>query len=152
MKSGSDTEKKSAPISVIVVDDDKDIVEVLSDFLELAKIKVLAKCYDGKLAVELYEKLRPDVVLLDIMMPDYDGFYALTKIRQIDNNAKILMVTADARKETTARLEQIEGLEVVYKPFDFNNVLEGISKLFEGHIDAMAYQGATYSIRPSTQI
>jgi len=147
-----DTEKKNTEsISAIVVDDSADIVDLLCDFLELANVQVLGKGYNGKDAVQLYKKVRPDVVLLDIMMPEYDGFYALEKIRQIDSNAKILMVTADLRKDTTDRLESIEGLEVVYKPFDFNNVLEGIHKLLDGHTHAMAYQGASYVVRPQLQ-
>jgi chemotaxis response regulator CheB len=61
--------------SVIVVDDDNTLVKVFEQYLKLNNINVLGQCYDGKEAVTLYEKLKPDVVLLDIMMPHYDeGF------------------------------------------------------------------------------
>ncbi len=139
--------KKTGSISAIVIDDDTDIVELISEFLELANVQVLGKGYSGKDAVELYEKVRPDVVLLDIMMPDYDGFYALEKIRLFDTNAKILMVTADLRRDTLVRLTHIEGLEIVLKPFDFNKVLSGIHNLYEGHTNARVYHGASYVLR-----
>jgi DNA-binding response OmpR family regulator len=135
------------PISAIVVDDSTDIVDLLSDFLEFSKVTVLGSAYDGKQAVELYKKVKPDVVLLDIMMPEYDGFYAMEKIRQINCNAKILMVTADFRKETADRLERTRGLKIIYKPFDFNHVLEGIRNLLDSDVQAMAYQGGSYSMR-----
>jgi len=146
-----DAKKKNKSISAIVIDDSADIVDLLCDFLELANVQVLGKGYDGKDAVQLYKKVRPDVVLLDIMMPEYDGFYALEKIRQIDRNAKILMVTADLRKDTEDRLGRVGGIEIVYKPFDFNHLLEGIHKLFDGPTPAMAYQGASYVARPQLQ-
>jgi len=60
--------------SAIIVDDDHNIVKVFEQYLKLNNIDVLGHCYDGKEAVTLYEKLKPDVVLLDVMMPYHDGF------------------------------------------------------------------------------
>ncbi len=130
--------KNSDPTTAIIVDDSTDIVDLLSDFLEMSEIKVLGRGYDGKQAVELYEKTRPDIVLLDVMMPEYDGFYALEKIRQINNTAKILMITADLRKETVDRLECTPNLKIMYKPFDFNRVLETISMLVDGNVQTVS--------------
>ncbi len=144
----SDKAKNDRQISAIIVDDSIDIVDLLSDFLELSGITILGRAYDGKQAVELYEKVKPDVVLLDIMMPEYDGFYAMEKIREINNSAKILMVTADFKKETADRLQNTKGLKIIYKPFDFNHVLDGIRSLLDSDVHAMVYQGGSYSMRP----
>lgn len=139
---------KDKQISAIVVDDDRDIVCMISDLLHFAGVHVIGVGYNGKEAVELYQKLKPDVVFLDIMMPDYDGFYAIENIRLINKHAKILMVTADLRSETTERLKSIPSLAVVYKAFDLNDLLNGINKLFDGSVDNMVYNGASYTMIP----
>ncbi|WP_255486576.1 response regulator transcription factor [Candidatus Nitrosotenuis sp. DW1] len=69
-------------ITAIVIDDDIDTVDVFCDYLEIVNVKVLGRGYNGKEAVELYRKHNPNVVFLDLMMPDYDGFYALEHIRK----------------------------------------------------------------------
>ncbi len=133
-------------LKAIVVDDSLDIVELFGDFLEMQGIKVVGKGYNGKDAVELYEKLRPDVVFLDIMMPEYDGFYALDNIRKINEHAKIMMVTADLRKETADKLDEYDSIALVYKPFDFDNIMQTLDTLMRsGLVDSIAFQGSTIS-------
>ena len=144
-------ERDRGQISVIVVDDDPDIVSILCELLQIGDVNVIGVGSNGKEAVELYEKLRPDVVFLDIMMPQYDGFYALENIRLINKHAKILMITADLRSETAERLKGVPSLEVVYKAFDLNDLLNGIDKLLSGSVHGMAYNGATYSMRPEVK-
>lgn len=79
--------------SVIVIDDDEDLVETISTFLELKEIEVKGKGYNGCDADKLYQQTHPDFVLLDMNMPDYDGAYAIQKIKEQDHNAKILVLT-----------------------------------------------------------
>ncbi len=116
-------------INVLVIDDDFNTVEVFSEFLEISDINVIGKGYDGKEAVELYSQLKPDIVFLDVMMPNYDGFYALENIRKINPNAVVMMVTADLTSETQDRLEKLKANSIVYKPFDIQQILEQIDKL-----------------------
>ena len=111
--------------SVIVVDDDEDTVRLFSEFLEENKIQVIGKGYDGKTAVELFQEKKPDCVLIDIMMPNGSGFYAIKKIREINSNAKIIAVTGDGRFTTEQKLEKL-GIPVIYKPFKMNEVIEKI--------------------------
>jgi len=66
---------------VLVVDDDIDTLEVFAEFLEIKDVNVVGRGHDGKEAVELFEKHRPDFVLMDVMMPDYDGFYGIEEIK-----------------------------------------------------------------------
>jgi len=116
-------------INVLVIDDDLNTVEVFSEFLELSDINVIGKGYDGKEAVELYSQLKPDIVFLDVMMPNYDGIYALKKIREINPNAVVMLVTADLTSETEQRLKKLKANYTVYKPFDIQQILEQIDKL-----------------------
>ena len=109
--------------SVIIVDDDNTLVKVFEQYLKLNNINVLGQCYDGKEAVTLYEKLKPDVVLLDIMMPHHDGFYALEKIKEIDPDAKVIAVTADLTEDTEKKLENLKVSGIIYKPYDMKDIL-----------------------------
>lgn len=118
-----------ASISAIVIDDDLDTVELFSEYLGIKGIRVIGKGYDGREAVELYEKLRPDMIFLDVMMPHYDGFYALEHIKRLDPKAKIIMVTADLTSDTAKRLEEF-AVGVVYKPFEFDDIMSVVEKLF----------------------
>ena len=74
--------------SVIVIDDDEDTVRLFSEFLEENEIHVTGKGYDGKTAVELYKEKKPDCVLIDIMMPNGSGFYAIKKIKEINHSTR----------------------------------------------------------------
>ena len=126
MKLSTNTEQKR---TAIVVDDDHDTVEVFSDLLQILQIKVIGKGYDGKDAVELYQKLRPALVILDVYMPKYDGFYALEKIREINPRAKVMMITAESFLETKSKLEKLKPTALVHKPTSTNKILEIVSNL-----------------------
>ena len=116
-------------LNVIVIDDDYNTVEVFAEFLELSQVKVVGKGYDGKDGVNLYKQLKPDIVFLDVMMPDYDGFYALENIKKINPNALVVMITADLTRETEIKLENLKPTSIIYKPFDIQQIIEIIDKL-----------------------
>ena len=116
-------------ITAIVIDDDVDTVDVFCDYLQIVGVKVLGRGHNGKSAVELYEKCAPDVVFLDLMMPDYDGFYALENIRKINPAAKVVVVTADLRDETAEKLNILKPTEVFIKPYDINNISKLLQKI-----------------------
>ena len=120
------------PIRALVVDDDVDTVEVFSEFLELKGIEVVGKGHDGKEAVKAYEKFKPDIVLMDVMMPGYDGFYAIDEIRKIDPTSKIIMVTADLSVKTKEKLKDMDVSGVIFKPYDIDKVLDVIHSIESG--------------------
>ncbi len=111
--------------SVIVIDDDEDTVRLFSEFLEENKIQVVGKGYDGKTAIELYQEKKPDCVLIDIMMPNGSGVYAIKKIKEINPNAKIIAVTGDSRFTTDQKLKNLK-IPVIYKPFKMDEVISKI--------------------------
>lgn len=117
--------------TAIVIDDSPEIVDFFCEWLETYDISVVAKGYDGREAIELYLKFKPDIVFLDIIMPHYDGFYTIESIKKIDPQARIVVVTADLHKDTLLRLENY-GIHTVYKPFqydDFNLTLEQLTQI-----------------------
>ena len=121
-------------ITAIVVDDDKYNVDLFCEFLEILSIKVLAKGSDGLEAVELYETHKPDVVFLDLLMPNYDGLYALEHIREINPNAYVIVVTAVVDKNSRAQLEKLVPNKIVQKPFEPEHITEALSELKQNKI------------------
>lgn len=121
-------------VKVIVIDDDVDTVEVFSEYLEIKDITVIGSGYNGMTAVELYEKLHPDIILIDVMMPEYDGFFALSHIKQIDPNAKVIMVTADLTADTEKKLQELQASAVIYKPYEIDSVIETIHNIYKQKI------------------
>lgn len=115
--------------TVIVIDDDPDTAELLAEFLEIKGIEVLGKGNNGEAAVSLYQKLKPDIVFIDVMMPNFDGFYGLEQIRKLDSKAKIIMVTADLTTDTSRLLDELKATGVIYKPYEFNQIMSIIEKL-----------------------
>ncbi|WP_268542265.1 response regulator [Candidatus Nitrosotenuis cloacae] len=124
-------------VRAIVVDDDVDTVEVFCEYLEIKDISVIGRGYNGKTAYELYAKLNPDVVLLDVMMPEYDGFYGLENIKKLNPAAKVIMVTADLTYDTERKLKALNASAVIYKPYEIDSVIETIHKVHTGSISLL---------------
>ena len=105
---------------ILVVDDDKNICELLRLYLEKEGFAV-TMAYDGNAALQEFEKLHPDLVLLDVMMPGMDGWEVCRRIRQ-DSKTPIIMLTA--KGET---YDKVLGLELgaddyIVKPFETKEV------------------------------
>jgi CheY-like chemotaxis protein len=116
-------------VSAIVIDDDRDTVDVFVDYLSILNVDVWGMGYNGKAAVELFDLHRPDLVFLDLMMPEYDGFYALERIRRIDPTAKVIVVTADLRSDTEEMLRKLNPTEILYKQYEPEHLKSIIERL-----------------------
>ncbi len=127
----------SCMTTVIVVDDDKNTVKIFSEYLQLKGLEIIGRGYDGQEAVDLFIQLKPDVVFLDVMMDGHDGFYALEKIREIRNDAIVIMVTADLTNDTGDRLSKLNASAIVYKPYNIDQIMKTITKLVPLKIDTL---------------
>lgn len=128
-------------ISAIVIDDDRDTVGVFSDYLKLRKIDVLAVGYNGKDAVELFEKYKPDIVFLDHRMPEYDGLFALYNIRQKNQQANIIIITADNTLDMNPKIHELKPTAIIHKPFNINVVMETVEKIMTDSIKNLTLNG-----------
>ncbi len=99
---------------------------MISEFLELKKIKVLAIGYDGKDAVTLYQKFNPDVVFLDVIMPNYDGYYGLKEIKKLNPDATVIMLTNDLTSDMEDKLEELGAPVVIFKSLDMKHFIEKV--------------------------
>lgn len=113
--------------TAIVVDDDSDTVEIFSALLEKREISVVGKGYNGRQAIELFTKHSPDVVFVDIMMPDGTGFHAIRNIRKINDKSRIIAVTADVKSATEEKLHNLKIDGIVYKPIDMEKIMQLIN-------------------------
>jgi len=109
--------------NVVIIEDDHDGAEVLEEYLRLQGINVLAKGYNGLEAVQLYKKLRPDYVLLDMLMPIYDGFYGLRKIQEFDSKAKVIILSASVTEEEQDKLRALGVSAIFQKPYEIDSLV-----------------------------
>jgi len=113
-------------LRVIVIDDDEDCRWSQEHILEISGIEVVATGADGDEAFELYEKFLPDVVILDLNMPNYDGNYAIEKIKAKYPDSKIVIVTAYVNDY---RFDRNKVAGVLIKPFNRQELVELIQKI-----------------------
>jgi len=110
------------PKSVIVIDDDEDTVRLFSEFLEENDINVIGNGFDGVTAVKLFNETKPDVVLIDLNMPNGSGLYAIKKIQNIDPKAKIIAVSAGGSYSVEEKLKDLH-IPLIRKPFKMDQVI-----------------------------
>ena len=119
---------------VIIVDDDQDVVEVLSELLRLNNYNVVGTGNNGKEAAELYKKFFPDLILLDLKMPVYDGFYAISHIRRMDPNASIIIVTGATEFVSKLMTEEFKPDAIIEKPASFQKLLQTVNQVLKSKV------------------
>ena len=114
---------------IITVDDAPIIRLMIKDVLvECGKFDVVAECSNGREAVEKYKELKPDLVTMDIIMPEMDGIQALEEILKFDPNAKVVMVTAIDQRESLMKAIRLGATDYIVKPFEADRVMSAVQK------------------------
>ena len=108
--------------SILLAEDDKNLGNILKAYLE-AKGYPTVLCPDGKKAYETFKRDKFDFCVLDIMMPEMDGFTVAEKIRKIDKKIPILFLTAKAMQEDRIHGFEIGGDDYLTKPFSMEELL-----------------------------
>lgn len=122
-------------IRVLLVDDHQVVRRGLRTFLEIQEdIEVVGEASDGAEGVARAEELRPDVVLMDIKMPGTDGIEALRRLRQLDNPARILIVTSFTEQRTVVPALRAGASGYVYKDVDPDALAGAIRSVHAGHV------------------
>lgn len=112
---------------ILVVDDKMFLRYLLKDILEEAGHQVIGEAEDGEECLMKYKSLKPDLVTLDITMPNMTGLEALRKLMEIDSNAKVLMVSAMAQKTMVLDAITHGAKGFIAKPFKNDKVIEAIN-------------------------
>ena len=113
---------------VLIVDDAAFMRMMIKNILVKNGYEVVGNAENGTEAVELYEKLKPDIVVMDITMPDKDGIAAVKEIIALDEEAKIVMCSAMGQQALVIEAIQAGAKDFVVKPFKPERVLEAIAK------------------------
>lgn len=113
---------------VLVVDDAAFMRMMIKDILTKNGYDVVGEAADGLQAVERYQDLRPDLVTLDITMPEMDGIDALKHIRSADPSARVIMCSAMGQQSMVIDAIQAGARDFIVKPFQAERVLEAVRK------------------------
>ena len=111
---------------VLVVDDEPEVRQVLQEFLTSRGYDVSVAA-GGLEAIALVETVKPDLVLLDVAMPDIDGVETLRQIVELQPTLPVIMVTANADIGVTSKLLALGAVDYVPKPFDLDYLDQAVS-------------------------
>ena len=115
--------------NIMIADDSNAIRLVLKDILLIGDHTVMGEAKDGAEAVELFSKVNPDLLLLDLAMPKKDGLTVVREIITQNPTAKIILITASDDQKIIQQCLDSGAISFISKPFDFNNVLKVISDI-----------------------
>ena len=124
--------KKSRRIKIQVTDDEPNIVQTLKDRLEMNDFEVIV-ANNGSDGLKLAEQERPDVILLDVIMPVMNGLEMLEMLRKQPwgQDPSVIMLTARSQTQDVARANACGIDDYIVKPFDLSELLEKIESILE---------------------
>ena len=114
---------------ILLVDDSAFMRKVVKDGLSKAGYTDLYEAVDGADAVEQYNSLKPDLVLMDITMPNMDGLEALKAIRAADGNANVVMCSAMGQETMVIDAIRSGAKDFIVKPFKIERVLKTVTSI-----------------------
>ncbi|ALA24501.1 hypothetical protein AVI51_00365 [Piscirickettsia salmonis] len=109
--------------TVLTVDDSKTIHGIAKNLLSGSEFDIIDVAHNGNDGVEKYKKLKPNFVLMDIVMPELDGMSALKKIIDFDPHAQVVMATSMGQEDTVEQAITIGAKGYLLKPYDKESVL-----------------------------
>jgi two-component system, chemotaxis family, chemotaxis protein CheY len=115
--------------TLLVTDDAAIIRAKIKDVATSAGWTIAAEARNGKEAVERYAECRPTAVTIDLVMPEYDGIYALREILAMDPNAKVIVVSAIGQKSILKDAFNMGAADFVVKPFDKNTLIKTLEQV-----------------------
>ena len=115
--------------SVLVVDDAAFMRLTIRQMLEAHGHSVAAEAANGVEAVRKYKEAKPDVVLLDITMPEMDGLAKLKYLKELDSNARIIICTALGHQEKVAQAIENGASDFIVKPFKEERLMSALDKV-----------------------
>ncbi|MCG1011723.1 response regulator [Tepidanaerobacter sp. GT38] len=113
---------------ILIVDDAAFMRMMIKDILTKNGYTVAGEAENGAVAVKTYEELRPDLVIMDITMPEMDGIEAVRKIKASDPSARIIMCSAMGQQAMVIDAIQAGARDFVVKPFQPERVIEAVRK------------------------
>lgn len=113
---------------VLIVDDAAFMRMMIKNVLTQNGYEVAGEASNGQEALVLYEKVKPDLVTLDITMPEMDGIQTLKELLKMDPSANVIMVTAMGQQQLVIEAIQVGAKDFVVKPFQPDRLIEAVRK------------------------
>lgn len=116
---------------VLVVDDTHFMRRIIRGVVEMLGFEVCGEAADGFEAVHKYEELNPDLVILDVVMPEKNGLDALLEIKNYDQNSKVIICSAMGQEAYVNQAVRNGAMDFVVKPFEHSVLKETILRVEE---------------------
>lgn len=114
---------------ILLCDDTIFMRAMLKDILVKGGYEIVGEAENGKVAIEKYKQLKPDLTLMDITMPEMDGISALSNIVKNDVNANIIICSAMGQKEIVISAIKAGAKDFIVKPFEGERVIDAVRKV-----------------------
>lgn len=129
---GNMSEKKA--LRVLIVDDYDMTRTLLRIILRGQNFEVVGDATDGQMAVEMCQRLKPDIMLLDVVMPKMNGLDVLAKLKAMSGAPLVLMVTSSEEEKVVSQAMQLGASGYILKPFNTASVIETLNEARERFI------------------
>ena len=116
-------------VSILIVDDNDIMRTMLRSILRHEEYDVVGEARNGHIAVEMAKRLKPDIVCLDVMMPEKSGLEALAEIKAARPETRIVMITGNADPDTVQESIQNGAAGFIVKPFNVARVLDVLDRV-----------------------
>ena len=117
--------------NILIVDDAAFMRMMIKDILTKNGYNIAAEAENGKIAVDKYNEVKPDLVLMDITMPEMSGLEALKHIKENDPNAKVVICSALGQQEQLAKAIQLGAKDFIVKPFEPERLVAALEKVLD---------------------
>ncbi|WP_432400547.1 response regulator [Wukongibacter sp. M2B1] len=114
---------------ILIVDDAAFMRMMIRDVLSKNGYEILGEAENGQKAIEKYKELNPDLVIMDITMPEVDGIQAVKEIKKLSPDAKIVMCSAMGQQAMVIEAIQAGARDFIVKPFQADRVIEAVKKV-----------------------
>ena len=114
---------------ILIVDDSRTSRKILRNILEENGHEIIGEAVNGLTGIEKCKELEPDLVTMDITMPQMDGIEALRQIMEYDKELKVVMATAAGQKDKMLQAIKIGAVEYISKPFEPDKVIKTINSI-----------------------
>ncbi len=116
-------------VKVLIVDDAAFMRMMIKNILGKAGYEIVGEAENGAQAVSKFKEMQPDLITMDITMPEMDGITAVKEIMKMDSSAKIIMCSAMGQQAMVIDAIQAGAKDFIVKPFQPNRVLEAVQKV-----------------------